>query len=116
MWYGGQAHNTMNLYTKEDVLVLNSMVDSSILQEVRFAIIAWRDDKNDTLRVCNPKDINEKNLEYILKKFIRMLHSQGDFDDFTKFVFEEPLERVPLYINKTNNLKVFARWRLQIGK
>lgn len=116
MWYSSKTYSTMNQYTKEDVSVLNSMVDSSLLQEISFTIVAWRDEKNDTLRICNPKDIKEKDPEHILKKFIITLRSKGDYSEFTKLVFEEPLERVPLYINKKNNLRIFAKWRLQIGK
>jgi len=108
----------MNQYTKEDVLALNYMVDDTVLKKINFTIVAWRDDDNDTLRICNPNDVTESTIEHMLKKIIITLRSklEADIEEFNKLIFDEPLEKVPLYINKPNNLRLLARWRLLIGK
>jgi hypothetical protein len=114
----------INVYTKKDLLILNSMIDV-LKYNVTPHIYpdVYLDVKNiDSIgiwRVCQSEEILKNPVARTIYKFIGFLTSYssciGDIP-LTNLIYKESLENVPLYINKSKNLRLIAEWRLRIGK
>ena len=73
-------------------------------------------DPDGIWRLFRPSEIVGAPVRSILTKFILFLSPILLEYNMIVLVYSVPLENVPLYINKPDNLGLIARWRLQIGK
>jgi hypothetical protein len=110
----------MNEYTKEELLILNDMVDANYDNpNIRHALLTHTDDYGIE-RLFSKKDIMENRYDYTLRMFIGFLEPDWYIGILNPtigvLIREEPLETIPLYINNNDNRGLVARWRLQIGK
>jgi hypothetical protein len=111
-----------NEYTLEDLMILNSMVDG--IKDNFDTTHPWRtfpDEQGIGRLFSNDESIGNYTSDFILKIFIKFLspyHGKSTIiPRIAKLINEEPLENVPLYLNDgSNNHRIVARWRLQIGK
>ena len=112
----------MNKYSLTDVTILNKMInlkDPTIVDlDPSKTITMYMNKEDETLLFFSEKDLKRTPPEMIIKNFIRFLFhkSSDEKDSLGKFVFEESLKNVPLYLNTTMNFRIFAQWRLKIGK
>lgn len=81
-------------------------------------ITMYMNKENETLLFFSEKDLKKTPPEMVIKNFIRLLFSKSsdEKDSLEKFIFEESLKNVPLYLNTSFNFRIFAQWRLKIGK
>jgi hypothetical protein len=107
------------VYNKKDVLALNSMVD---VLKYNFHHYLYLDantvDSIGIWRLCRPEEILDEPVARTIYKFICFLSPPSCLGDIslTNLIYREYLENVPLYINKSSNLRLIAEWRLHIGK
>jgi hypothetical protein len=113
--------NSNNEYTVEDLMILNSMVDG--IRDNFNSHHPYRTfpDEHGIRRLfSNNENIEIYTKDLILKTFIKFLSAYLGISTtprIAKLFNEEPLENVPLYLNDgSNNHRIVARWRLQIGK
>jgi hypothetical protein len=107
--------SSMNVYLEEDLLALNLMIDVQTYNFSKFEPINAID-PDGVWRLFRPGEIVGTPVKRILDKFINFLSPCLLTHDMTILIYKVPLESVPLYINKPDNLGLIARWRLQIGK
>jgi hypothetical protein len=105
----------LNVYTEEDVLTLNSMVDA-LNNNIHHYEPINAIDPDGIWRLFRPAEIIGVPIAYPIYKFIKFLSPTLMEGAITYLIYEESLENVPLYINKPDNLSLIAQWRLQIGK
>jgi hypothetical protein len=107
----------MNEYTKEELLILNAMVDANYDNpNIRYALLTHMDEYGIE-RLFSKKDIMENPYDFTLKMFISFLEPDWYTGVTVEILIrEEPLETIPLYTNYKGSHGIIARWRLQIGK
>lgn len=107
-------------YTIEEVMLLNNMIDlrKIILTSDRTMKMHINDDAS--LSLFKNSDIKNEEPRGVLWEIIRTVFSDpGDSRtslEAHKIIFEEPFKRMPLHINRPDNLRILAQWRLEIGK
>jgi hypothetical protein len=107
-----------NEYTKEDLLLLNNMVDTNIDNPNLHYPLKTYEDEQGIYRLFSREVIDSETYEYILKSFINFLTPDWGitFPEIIDLINVVSLENMPLYLNCTSNHGLIARWRLQIGK
>lgn len=97
-------------YTVNDLYVLKSIVQTETYSGYRFHIEVLEKIK---------EELRERELSgYFILDTIRdwvMHHKFSNTKEIISFLFYTKLDKVPLFINDPN-LKLFAKWRLKIGK
>lgn len=109
----------MNRYSLTDVTVLNKMIDFKnplVVESTAGITIMMHINDDGTLSYYDDKSLKSTPPEMIIKTFLRLLKPNHGRASLNKLIFEEPLKNVPLYLNKDNCARIFAQWRLKIGK
>jgi hypothetical protein len=108
-----------NEYTKEDLLLLNNMVDANRDNpNLRYPLITHTDEYGIE-RLFSNEDIEKNSYDHTLKAFIDFLTSGWGATMLPKVIYlfnNIHLDEMPLYIGNNDSRGLIARWRLQIGK
>lgn len=111
----------MNRYSLTDVTILNKMINLKDSEAVNLdprMTLSMHINDDESLTYFSEKDLKKTPPEMVIKNFIRLLFPRvsNERDSLGKLIFEEPLKNVPLYLNNSINFRIFAQWRLKIGK
>lgn len=120
----------MNTYSVEDFVILSDMM-SMKYSDYFHATCSHPNILPPVVKPFQAEDLlyGSFSAESIINKFIDFSCGKASMKNFLsddiinghkvilrKLILEEPLNQVPRYINKPDDLNVIAQWRLRIGK
>lgn len=118
----------MNEYTPDDLMVLIEMVNANIDRINDNTIECYLLNKDNIgsdeihtsgriiPKLYDKEDMKKYPIEQVINKITHSLAYGDPRETMLLLIYEEPIENVPLYINKPDNIGFIAKWRLQIGK
>jgi hypothetical protein len=107
------------LYTIEDLIVLNNIVDVNRDNPNLHYPLKSYEDEYGIHRLFSKEDIEKNTCDFILNAFIKFFTPDWGvtiLPTILRLFNEEPLDEMPMYIGNKSNCGLVARWRLQIGK
>lgn len=115
--------DVFTMYAIEDLVILNNMVDANEDNpNLVYPLKTWIDDSGISRLYAN-EDLLKASIESVLRRFMDFLTPTNKYktDYFEsellfQIIFEDELDKMPLYINEPNSLGIIAKWRLKIGK
>ena len=101
-------------YTVEDVALLNDLVD--LRERYTDKTVHMRVRNDGALTLFDKEDVLYKRPKEVIDKFLFSIVPLGGLNKANKLLYDEPLNKVPLYLNSEKYIGIIARWRLKIGK
>jgi hypothetical protein len=112
------SNSFLKRYTTKDLRLLNDLIDP-ITHNLNKYSVSYYPNKDSKGTLLNPELIAEMSDQEVVNALNRIIHFLAPAfkeDILINIMYIEPMQKMPLYINRELGMSIIAKWRLIIGK